>query len=232
MPRPKLPIRTRSTTPAPANGDEQAPPPSESGDVPLKTRFAVMAGWPDATFGGERTWKQSLDPDPYGHGEVREIRPAPRDNSFIFRPRPEFPAFLRKSREAAGLSIRQAAPALGISPAYLSRLETGGPARQPSMDRLNKMAELYNIEKYVLFGEAGIELDKPDNLDLTDHTDADFEAVMLHDDLRPAMLTPEALNYFSPRMKRQILEVVRKACLHADPAALYQSILPVEAESE
>jgi transcriptional regulator with XRE-family HTH domain len=145
--------------------------------------------------------------------------------AFIYQPSATFPAFLRGAREAAGLSIRQTAAAIGISAAWLSRLETGGSARQPSMDRLRRMAELYNVELHVMMGEAGVVHVRPDHLDLTDHTDARFEALMLNDSLRPAMMSKEALSYFSPRIKRQILEVVEKLCLHPDPAALLNSIL-------
>ncbi len=76
--------------------------------------------------------------------------------AFIYQPSATFPAFLRGAREAAGLSIRQTAAAIGISAAWLSRLETGGSARQPSIDRLRRMAELYNVELHGMIGEAGV----------------------------------------------------------------------------
>lgn len=145
--------------------------------------------------------------------------------AFIWRPKKEFPAFLRKVREEAKIPLRQAAPALGMSAAYLSRLETGGPARQPSLERLNKMAALYNVDRHTMYEAAGVHVGLPEDYDLLDYTDDEFEALMLDPALQPGMMTHEALNYFSPRMKRQVIEFATSLVAQADPAAYLNNLL-------
>lgn len=152
-------------------------------------------------------------------------------DAFIWRPRRDFPAFLRKIREDAKVSLRQAAPALGMSAAYLSRLETGGPARQPSLDRLNRMADLYNVDRHAMYEAAGVQVEVPEN-ELLDWTDDEFEALMLDPALAPGMMTHEALNYFSPRMKRQILELVQNLVSQLDPAEYLAFVLKKAREIE
>lgn len=142
--------------------------------------------------------------------------------AFIWSPRKEFPAFLRAVRQAAKLSIRRAAPALGMSAAYLSRLETGGPARQPALERLNRMAALYNVDRHAMYEAAGVHVGPPH---MHDYTDDEFAAIMLDPELRPGMMTPEALNYFSPRMKRQVIELARNLVGQDDPAAYLSRLL-------
>lgn len=153
-------------------------------------------------------------------------------DAFIWRPKKEFPAFLRKVREEAKIPLRQAAPALGMSAAYLSRLETGGPARQPSLERLNKMAALYNIDRHTMYEAAGVHVGLPENHDMLDWTDDEFEALMLDPALLPGMMTHEALNYFSPRMKRQILELVQNLVSQLDPAEYLAFVLKKAREIE
>lgn len=154
--------------------------------------------------------------------EVRMVETEPQGGAFIWSPRKEFPAFLRTVREAAGLSLRRAALALGMTAAYLSRLETGGPARQPVLERLNAMAALYNIDRHAMYEAAGIHVGTPD---MRDFTADEFAAIMLDPELQPGMMTSEALNYFSPRMMRQVVELARNLVRHDDPAALLSRLL-------
>src|SRR5262245_38720842 len=79
-----------------------------------------------------------------GDTDMDELEPV-ADASFVWSPSARFPAYLRRVREAAGVSMRQAAPALGVSYAWLARIETGGYARPPSLQRLHAMAELYRV---------------------------------------------------------------------------------------
>ena len=161
-----------------------------------------------------------------------EDEEALRADTFIWSPKREFPAYLRKVREDAKVSLRQAAPALGMSAAYLSRLETGGPARQPSLDRLNRMAALYNVDRHAMYEAAGVHVGLPENYDMLDWTDDEFEALMLDPVLQPGMMTHEALNYFSPRMKRQIIEFAQSLVAQADPAAYLTHLLQKAREIE
>jgi len=49
---------------------------------------------------------------------------------------------LRKARIAKGYSLRKFAELVGISPTYLSLVEQGKVERQPTADRVKRMAEL------------------------------------------------------------------------------------------
>ncbi|MFD7511766.1 helix-turn-helix domain-containing protein [Streptomyces sp. NPDC059853] len=67
---------------------------------------------------------------------------------------PELPAMaprLRDLRTRAGLTLEAAASRAGLSPAHLSRLETGG--RQPSLPMLLALARIYGTTVAELLGE-------------------------------------------------------------------------------
>lgn len=187
---------------------------------------------PRRTFIQERTPEQIAADRLEREQAEAEDEEALRADTFIWSPKREFPAYLRKVREDAKVSLRQAAPALGMSAAYLSRLETGGPARQPSLDRLNRMAALYNVDRHAMYEAAGVHVGLPENYDMLDWTDDEFEAVMLDPVLQPGMMTHEALNYFSPRMKRQIIEFAQSLVAQDDPAAYLAHLLQKAKEIE
>ncbi|MGP4115419.1 helix-turn-helix domain-containing protein [Streptomyces sp. 4N509B] len=65
---------------------------------------------------------------------------------------PALAARLRELRRVAGLTIQAAADRAGLSPAHLSRLETGH--RQPSLPVLLNLARLYGTTVSGLLGEA------------------------------------------------------------------------------
>lgn len=74
----------------------------------------------------------------------------------------QFGILLRKLREAASLSVRQAAKNARISSAYLSQIETGKRGKRkggaffaPHPDILRKLAEAYKISPALLFDAAG-----------------------------------------------------------------------------
>lgn len=56
-----------------------------------------------------------------------------------------------RARVLAGLSCRQAATALKVSPTHLNYIETG--KRQPSPSLLKRMAERYGVPMTSLFDE-------------------------------------------------------------------------------
>jgi transcriptional regulator with XRE-family HTH domain len=148
--------------------------------------------------------------------------------AYVWNRNPEFPAYLRRMRERAGLSIRQAAPALGLSVPYLSRFETGGPAKPPEVTRLFAMADLYGIDRREILVNAGVKLDIPWNLELVDNTDELFARMMLDPKLRPPLLTEEALHYVPPRLKAQFIQWARLLVLERDPAAYLSNLLKDE----
>ena len=135
----------------------------------------------------------------------------------VWRRNPEFPNYIRRVRERAGLSIRQAAPALGVSVAYLSRLENGGPARSPNMERLYRMADVYGVDRRTMLVNAGVHVEVPPELARYDKLDSQFAAAMLDPTIKPALLTGEALHYMSDRLKMQIIEWADKLTRQPDP---------------
>ncbi|WP_330460873.1 XRE family transcriptional regulator [Streptomyces sp. NBC_00820] len=64
---------------------------------------------------------------------------------------------LRALRRRAGLTLEAAARSAGLSPAHLSRLETG--QRQPSLPMLLALARIYGTTVSELLGEAAAERD-------------------------------------------------------------------------
>lgn len=62
--------------------------------------------------------------------------------------------FLGDTRKLAGLSLRAAEAATGISNAYLSQLENGK-IQEPSPVLLGKLAELYHVDYLMLLDLAG-----------------------------------------------------------------------------
>ena len=73
------------------------------------------------------------------------------------RPQPKLGRLLREAREAAGLSVRQAAAESGISPGAISLLEQG---KTPStrIDRLLALTEVYGVEPLEIIEAAGYNL--------------------------------------------------------------------------
>lgn len=74
-------------------------------------------------------------------------------------------AFLRKAREAAGLTLRAVEKETGISNPYLSQLE-GDKIKQPSPNLLHKLCELYHVsykESMELVGYPTDQIANPDD---------------------------------------------------------------------
>jgi transcriptional regulator with XRE-family HTH domain len=147
------------------------------------------------------------------------------DETFVWRRNPEFPNYLRRTREKAGLSVRQAAPAIGVSVPYLSRLETGGPAKRPDVQRLYRMADVYGVDRRAMLVNAGVKVELPPELAYFDKLDSQFAALMLDPTIKPALLTEDALSYFSDRLKIQIIEWADKLTRQPDPHAYLMKLL-------
>lgn len=67
---------------------------------------------------------------------------------------PDLGGYLREQREAAQMSLRQAAKAAGISNPYLSQIERG--LRRPSAEILQQLAKGLSISAEQLYVQAGI----------------------------------------------------------------------------
>lgn len=85
-------------------------------------------------------------------------------------PLSDFGSTLRERRLAQGFSLRKFAEKVGISPTYLSLVETGNADYPPAADRVKKMAELLGADPEEWIALAGrvseeskeIILDRPD----------------------------------------------------------------------
>lgn len=67
----------------------------------------------------------------------------------------------RQAREAAGLSIRQAAPLIGCHHSVLARIENGETTR-PSPELLQNMATVYEVDAEQLLAHIGIKPTLPE----------------------------------------------------------------------
>lgn len=86
---------------------------------------------------------------PPGHGP--EPTAGPADDLPTVAPQ------LRSLRRLAGITLEAAARAAGLSPAHLSRLETG--QRQPSLPMLLALARIYGTTVSDLLGETAVDRD-------------------------------------------------------------------------
>jgi len=219
---------TRPPPPPPPSGpDDEAllaaaaaptppPPYGEPGNLRPPWTFAGETYTPTGPY----TYKVTrTEPEVAGAGED-ETREA-----FVWRRNPEFPNYLRRTRERAGLSIRQAAPAIDVSVAYLSRLETGGPAKAPNIERLYRMADVYGVDRRAMLVNAGVNVEVPPELARFDKLDSQFAAILLDPTIKPALLSEEALHYLSDRLKMQIIEWADKLTRQPDPHAYFMSLL-------
>ncbi|MBL8614895.1 MAG: helix-turn-helix domain-containing protein [Deltaproteobacteria bacterium] len=93
--------------------------------------------------------------------EPTEARPGPQPPALIRRHNATFGPYLRELRVGAGLSLRDAAARLGISFAKLQKMETGGRFRIRSLDLLDNVADLFNVERREVRQRAGfMEIDE------------------------------------------------------------------------
>jgi transcriptional regulator with XRE-family HTH domain len=65
----------------------------------------------------------------------------------------KFGAFIRKEREAKGISLRDLAKRIGVSPTFLSKVETED--WKPKEDKLRKIAEIIECNGDELVARAG-----------------------------------------------------------------------------
>ncbi len=229
----------RSTTRPDASG---APSPAPADEAPAATAPAKKGG-----RGGRLKGAKSAAPEGFFREMMTDIITDPRkvhekhtgaDRLFemlieapgelaalLWTPNPHFSAFLRAAREGAGLSIRQVAPHLGVSAAYISRLETGGYASAPSIERLVKMADLYSIPRQEMLTQAGIRVDVPPDAMVKDTTEAEFAEMLMDQQLRPTHFAPELLHYVPARLKRQWIEWAIKLTAQENPREFLMNLI-------
>ena len=111
---------------------------------------------------------------------------------------------LRKWRTAKGLSLRDAATELGVAYSILQKLETGGRARTPDVDFLQRVALVYSVPVGEVFRAAGYSLREVE--DVRDAIDHAFRELVLDPRLCPRGMDPAWLDAFSTKQKRQWLE--------------------------
>ena len=106
----------------------------------------------------------SVEPAPYEDAEAlepAEARQGPPPPAFVRRHNPAFGRYLRALRVGAGLSLRDAAAVLGIKVSKLQAMETGGRFRIRSLDLLDNVADLFNVERHEVRQRAGfVEIDE------------------------------------------------------------------------
>ncbi|MFK3730373.1 helix-turn-helix domain-containing protein [Streptomyces sp. NPDC088090] len=84
---------------------------------------------------------------------------------------PDVAPQLRALRRRRGLTLEASAQRAGLSPAHLSRLETGN--RQPSLPMLLALARIYGTTVAELLGETPLERDPVIRADRSDPVEAD-----------------------------------------------------------
>ena len=111
---------------------------------------------------------------------------------------------LRAWRVAKGLSLRAAASQLDIAYSVLQKMETGGRARTPGIDFLERAALVYGVPTGLVFAAAGYSLREVE--DVRDAIDHAFQELVMDPELRPSGMDPAWLDAFSTKQKRQWLE--------------------------
>lgn len=124
--------------------------------------------------------------------------------------KPTFGPYLRKLREAHGMSLRDAAARLGLTFSKLQKMERGTRFRIPELAFLFRIATLYAVSTSEVFAEAGIEQRSADIVGET-AVDRSFMALVLHPDLRPLGMDAHWCQSFSHLQKRQIVEFALSA---------------------
>ncbi|MCB9796515.1 MAG: helix-turn-helix domain-containing protein [Alphaproteobacteria bacterium] len=142
--------------------------------------------------------------------ELSTPRPAPRREYAVYYEfqKEEFGQYIKELRERSGLSLRRAAEHLGVSFGYIQRLETGGRARKPDFELIERLAALYGVRRSEVEAKAGVRkeaLEDPHRL-LHDQ----FKVLVMHANWRPPGMTEDWLDSFSVRQKRQIIQMMRQ----------------------
>jgi len=118
-----------------------------------------------------------------------------------------FGEFLKWAREQKGVSLKEAEKATGIPNAYLSQLETGARKKLPPPDRLQIIAEYYNVSPQELLYKAGYFKKK----DIKETQEDKLDKALTHALSDPLLKTGTRVNIknLSADAKRFIVEVYK-----------------------
>ncbi|MDP2314040.1 MAG: helix-turn-helix transcriptional regulator [Pseudomonadota bacterium] len=131
------------------------------------------------------------------------------DSTLAHRPwrrRPEFGVYLKSQRERKRLSLRIAASAIGVSHTYLSQLEQGARVGAPTAALLEAVAATYGVHLEEVLTNAGYEAAASALVPVTDEIETEFENLLMHPSLRPALMDERVMEYIPVRVKRQWLQ--------------------------
>jgi transcriptional regulator with XRE-family HTH domain len=126
----------------------------------------------------------------------------------VWSPTLEFGAAMRRWRENAGLGIRAAAEALGVSYSTLQKLETGKRQKSILLDVLRRVCLVYEVEMSAVLLAAGVSSEVVVNP--LGKTHAAFAQLVLHPALRTRGMDPRWLSSFSITQKQQWLSFARQ----------------------
>lgn len=118
-------------------------------------------------------------------------------------PPTDFGSKLRERRLAQGYSLRKFAEKVGISPTYLSLVETGNADYPPAADRVKKMAELLGADPEEWIALAGRV------------SEESKEIILERPDLMPALL--RAAKGLSAEKLKQLIEETKRRSQEGDP---------------
>ncbi len=135
-------------------------------------------------------------------GEMQPLGEA----EFYWTYRPEFGPYLRRIRKDRSMTLREASAELGLSFTKLQKMETGGRAKQPTLQLLGRIAALYQRPQEEVLEEAGVTIAMPPDVYSDINHESAFAALMLNNSLRPIRMDRAWLDSFSPLQKKQWIE--------------------------
>lgn len=115
----------------------------------------------------------------------------------------QFGTMLREKRLEKGYSLRRFAEMIGVSPTYLSLVETGNADYPPAADRVKKMAELLGADPEVWIALAGRV------------SNESKETILDQPELMPALL--RAAKGLSAEKLKRLIEEAKRQSQEGDP---------------
>lgn len=143
-------------------------------------------------------------------GQAQPVDVPGGNGELLWRPRPEFTAYLRECRERLNLSLREAAEQVGISFTRLQKMETGGRYKPPNLALLSKLAVLYRVTTAELLREAGFELAAPDAVKQDLDFELEFDVLAFHPALNPRHMDRDWRYAYAPLVKQQWVDFAYK----------------------
>lgn len=192
----------------------------------VRTKLAAAQTKPDATDAPVVHEHELFSPTDLGamtDGEPGEHHKSLGFAHFFWSPEEDFPAYLKKCRERSGLTLREAAKAVGFSFAVLGRLELGEYPKRPNLSLLSRLADLYEVDQRELLHIAGVRVKLPEGINLEAQIAEQFRSVFLDPALRPPLIDERAIEFFSHRMKRAILELIGRLVEQPDPKKYFNA---------